>query len=74
MEASWSGSSLWGSIGADVNTYNKISGIIDVKSSTKNVSFFIRLKRADGAIHAGGHWLLRDLNVEASKAFPAEEQ
>ena len=74
MEASWSGSSLWGSIGADVNTYNKISGIIDVKSSTKNVSFFIRLKRADGAVHAGGQWLLRNLNVEASKAFPAEEQ
>ncbi|MDG1685730.1 MAG: hypothetical protein P8H63_06820 [Flavobacteriaceae bacterium] len=74
MEASWSGSSLWGSIGADVNTYNKISGVIDVKSSTKNVSFFIRLKRADGAVHAGGQWLLRNLNVEASKAFPAEEQ
>ena len=74
MEASWSDSSLWGSIGANVNTYNKISGIIDVKSSTKNVSFFIRLKRADGAVHAGGQWLLRNLNVEASKAFPAEEQ
>ena len=74
IEASWSGSSLWGSIGADVNTYNKISGIIDVKSSTKNVSFFIRLKRADGAVHAGGQWLLRNLIVEASKAFPAEEQ
>jgi len=73
IDASWSGSSLWGNINADVNTYNKISGTIDVSSSTKNVSFFIRLKRDLTLAHAGGQWLLRNLKVEGSTAFAAEE-
>lgn len=73
IDASWSGSSLWGSIMADVNTYNKISETIEVSSSTKNVSFFIRLKRDLTLAHGGGQWLLRNLKVEGSTAFTAEE-
>jgi hypothetical protein len=73
IDASWSGSSLWDNINADVNTYNKISETIEVSSSTKNVSFFIRLKRDLTLAHAGGQWLLRNLKVEGSTAFTAEE-
>ena len=63
-----------------IDKYNFVSSeTSSISTSTKNVSFFIRLQYVGNTLSpvgppAGGQWLLRNLKVEASKAFPAEEQ
>jgi len=63
-----------------IDKYNFVSSETgSISTSTKNVSFFIRLQYVGDTLSpvgspAGGQWLLRNLIVEASKAFPAEEQ
>jgi hypothetical protein len=63
-----------------IDKYNFVSSeTSSISTSTKNVSFFIRLQYVGDTLStvgppAGGQWLLRNLKVEASKAFPAEEQ
>ncbi len=63
-----------------IDKYNFVSSETrSISTSTKNVSFFIRLQYVGDTLSpvgppAGGQWLLRNLIIEASKAFPAEEQ
>lgn len=63
-----------------IDKYNLVSSeTSSISTSTKNVSFFIRLQYVGDTLNpvgnpTGGQWLLRNLKVEASLAFPAEEQ
>ena len=63
-----------------IDKYNLVSSeTSSISKSTKNVSFFIRLQYVGDTLNpvgnpTGGQWLLRNLKVEASLAFPAEEQ
>ena len=63
-----------------IDKYNLVSSeTSSISSSTKNVFFFIRLQYVGDTLNpvgnpTGGQWLLRNLKVEASLAFPAEEQ
>ena len=63
-----------------IDKYNFVSSETgSISTSTKNVSFFVRLQYVGDTLNpvgnpTGGQWLLRNLIVEASKAFPAEEQ
>ena len=62
-----------------IDKYNLVSSeTSSISTSTKNVSFFIRLQYVGDTLNpvgnpTGGQWLLRNLKVEASLAFPAEE-
>ena len=63
-----------------IDKYNPVTGdAILVDSTAKNVSFFIRLQYVGDTLSpvgpmAGGQWLLRNLKIEGSKAFDAEEE
>ena len=73
-DSSWSGTSRWGSIGADISTFSKVENkVVDIASGTQNLYFFIRCHRVDDTDPTQGQWLLRNFLVEVSKAFPAEE-
>jgi len=73
-DSSWSGTSRWGSIGADISTFSKVENkVVDIAPGTQNLYFFLRLHRVDDTHPTQGQWLLRNFLVEVSKAFPAEE-
>jgi hypothetical protein len=73
-DSSWSGTSRWNTIKADISTFNKVEKkVVDLVSGTQNLYFFIRCHRVDDTHPTQGQWLLRNFLVEVSKAFPAEE-
>ena len=82
LDANFSSNHRFGSTFSpwSIDKYNFVSSeTSSISTSTKNVSFFIRLQYVGDTLSpvgppAGGQWLLRNLIVEASKAFPAEEQ
>jgi hypothetical protein len=73
-DSSWSGTNRWGTIGADITTFNKVENkVVDLVSGTQNLYFFVRCHRVDDTHPTQGQWLLRNFLVEVSMAFPAEE-
>ena len=82
LDANFSSNHRFGSTFSpwSIDKYNFVSSeTSSISTSTKNVSFFIRLQYVGDTLspvgpQAGGQWLLRNLIIEASKAFPAEEQ
>ena len=71
----WSGTSRWGTLGSDISTMNKVTSEgITVNQDTQNFYFFLRLYRMDGKDPIQGQWVIRNVSVEGSFAFPAEEQ
>jgi len=59
----------------DVTLFNKMEGkTVSVSSDTQNLYFFLRLTKVSDEHPTQGQWLIADFMVEASKAFPAEEQ
>jgi hypothetical protein len=73
-DSSWSGTSRWGSIGADISTFSKVENkVVDIAPGTQNLYFFLRLHRVDDTHPTQGQWLLRNFLVEVSLAYPAEE-
>jgi hypothetical protein len=82
LEANFSSNSRFGDTFApwSIDKYNLVNTETStISTSTKNVSFFIRLQYVGDTLipvgnATGGQWLLRNLKVEASKAFAAEEQ
>ena len=82
LDANFSSNHRFGSTFSpwSIDKYNFVSSeTSSISTSTKNVSFFIRLQYVGDTLSpvgptAGGQWLLRNLKVEASKAFTAEEQ
>ena len=73
-DSSWSGTSRWGTIKADITTFSKVENkVVDIASGTQNLYFFIRCHRVDDTHPTQGQWLLRNFLVEVSKAFAAEE-
>ena len=73
-DSSWSGTSRWGSIKADISTFSKVENkVVDIASGTQNLYFFVRCHRVDDTHPTQGQWLLRNFLVEVSMAYPAEE-
>jgi hypothetical protein len=73
-DSSWSGTSRWGSIKADISTFSKVENkVVDIASGTQNLYFFLRCHRVDDEHPTQGQWLLRNFLVEVSMAYPAEE-
>ena len=73
-DSSWSGTSRWGSIKADISTFSKVENkVVDIASGTQNLYFFLRCHRVDDTHPTQGQWLLRNFLVEVSMAYPAEE-
>ncbi len=73
-DSSWSGTSRWSSIKADISTFSKVENkVVDIASGTQNLYFFIRCHRVDDTHPTQGQWLLRNFLVEVSMAYPAEE-
>ena len=59
----------------DITLFNKIEGeTVSVSSDTQNLYFFLRLTKVSDEHPTQGQWLIADFMVEASLAFPAEEQ
>ena len=59
----------------DVKLFNKMEGkTVSVSSNTQNLYFFLRLTKVSDEHPTQGQWLIADFKVEASLAFPAEEQ
>ena len=59
----------------DVTLFNKMEGkTVSVSSATQNLYFFLRLTKVSDEHPTQGQWLIADFMVEASLAFPAEEQ
>ena len=59
----------------DVTLFNKMEGkTVSVSSDTQNLYFFLRLTKVSDEHPTQGQWLIADLMVEVSLAFPAEEQ
>lgn len=59
----------------DVTIFNKMEGkTVSVSSDTQNLYFFLRLTKVSDEHPTQGQWLIADFMVEASLAFPAEEQ
>ncbi len=59
----------------DVTLFNKMEGkTVSVSSNTQNLYFFLRLTKVSDQNPTQGQWLIADFMVEASLAFPAEEQ
>ena len=73
-DSSWSGTSRWGSIKADISTFSMVENkVVDLVSGTQNLYFFVRCHRVDDTHPTQGQWLLRNFLVEVSMAYPAEE-
>ena len=73
-DSSWSGTSRWGSIKADISTFSKVENkVVDIASGTQNLYFFVRCHRVDDTHPTQGQWLLRNFLVEVSMAYPSEE-
>ena len=73
-DSSWSGTSRWGSIKADISTFSKVENkVVDIASGTQNLYFFLRCHRVDDTHPTQGQWLLRNFLVEVSMAYPSEE-
>ena len=73
-DSSWSGTSRWGSIKADISTFSMVENkVVDIASGTQNLYFFVRCHRVDDTHPTQGQWLLRNFLVEVSMAYPAEE-
>ena len=73
-DSSWSGTSRWGSIKADISTFSMVENkVVDIASGTQNLYLFLRCHRVDDTHPTQGQWLLRNFLVEVSKAFAAEE-
>ena len=74
-DTAWSGTNGWPTLGPDINTMNKVTSKgINVSQGTQNFYFFLRLYRMDGKDPIQGQWVIRNVSVECSSAFPAEEQ
>ena len=74
-DTAWSGTNGWPTLGPDINTMNKVTSKgINVSQGTQNFYFFLRLYRMDGKDPIQGQWVIRNVSVEGSSAFPAEEQ
>ena len=59
----------------DITLFNKMEGkTVSVSSDTQNLYFFLRLTKVSDEHPTQGQWLIADFMVEASLAFPAEEQ
>ena len=59
----------------DISLFNKMEGkTVSVSSDTQNLYFFLRLTKVSDQHPTQGQWLIADFMVEASLAFPAEEQ
>ena len=59
----------------DITLFNKMEGkTVSVGSDTQNLYFFLRLTKVSDQFPTQGQWLIADFMVEASLAFPAEEQ
>ena len=59
----------------DITLFNKMEGkTVSVSSDTQNLYFFLRLTKVSDQHPTQGQWLIADFMVEASLAFPAEEQ
>ena len=59
----------------DVTLFNKMEGkTVSVSSDTQNLYFFLRLTKVSDEHPTQGQWLIADFMVEASLAFPAEEE
>jgi hypothetical protein len=59
----------------DITLFNKMEGkTVSVGSDTQNLYFFLRLTKVSDQFPTQGQWLVADFMVEASLAFPAEEQ
>lgn len=74
-DSSWSGTHRWQTIGPDISTFNKISDkSVDIQQGTQKLYFFIRLYRMADKDPIQGQWLIRNILIESSSAFTAEEQ
>jgi hypothetical protein len=59
----------------DITLFNKMEGkTVSVSSDTQNLYFFLRFTKVSDEFPTQGQWLIADFMVEASLAFPAEEQ
>ena len=59
----------------DITLFNKMEGkTVSVSSDTQNLYFFLRFTKVSDQFPTQGQWLIADFMVEASLAFPAEEQ
>ena len=59
----------------DITLFNKMEGkTVSVSSDTQNLYFFLRFIKVSDEFPTQGQWLIADFMVEASLAFPAEEQ
>jgi hypothetical protein len=83
-DSTWSTISQWPNLKAarddtntapDITLFNKMEGkTVPVSSDTQNLYFFLRLTKVSDEHPTQGQWLIADFMVEASLAFPAEEQ
>ena len=74
-DTAWSGTNSWPTLGPDISTMNRVtSDGVNVNQGTQNFYFFLRLYRMDGKDPIQGQWVIRNVSVEGSYAFAAEEQ
>jgi hypothetical protein len=83
-DSMWSTISQWPALKAardvtmtapDITLFNKMEGkTVSVSSDTQNLYFFLRFTKVSDEFPTQGQWLIADFMVEASLAFPAEEQ
>ena len=74
-DSSWSDTHRWQSIGPDISTFNKVSDkSVDIQEGTQQLYFFIRLYRMSDKDPIQGQWLIRNILIESSSVFTAEEQ
>ena len=74
-DTAWSGTNGWPTLGPDISTMNKVTSEgVNVNQGTQNFYFFLRLYRMDGKDPIQGQWVIRNVSIEGSSAFAAEEQ
>ena len=74
-DTAWAGTNGWATLGPDISTMNKVTSEgVNVDQATQNFYFFLRLYRMDGKDPIQGQWVIRNVSIEGSSAFAAEEQ
>ena len=74
-DTAWVGTNSWQTLGPDISTMNKVTSEgVNVNQATQNFYFFLRLYRMEGKDPIQGQWVIRNVSIEGSSAFAAEEQ